>query len=295
MPELTFPFQPRAYEHRQLHAMIFLAVGVHAVMILGFISHNTSTPPLAHSRPLEITFVTQQSDQAPEEAHFLAPVHQLGGGEQYNDTPLSQPSSTSFVEHSYEQPNPEPNTLTTLPRPSTAMISRRDNESVPLDQEQEHEMLTQAELTTLNKQLQQQYSELANSTAAAPVINHPETATQRRRQISAASHQARDAAYLANWRQYIEQIGNHNYPDEAKRAHLFGELRLLVAIKQDGSLERVELRQSSGHKVLDEAAIRIVQLAAPFEPLPASISKDTDILEIIRTWRFLPKQQGSSH
>jgi protein TonB len=85
----------------------------------------------------------------------------------------------------------------------------------------------------------------------------------------------------------VERIGNLNYPDEARRANLLGQLVLTVAVKRDGSVERIDVVQSSGHTVLDEAAIRTVRLAEPFGPLPDT--KDgTDILHITRTWQFLP-------
>jgi len=84
----------------------------------------------------------------------------------------------------------------------------------------------------------------------------------------------------------VERIGNLNYPDEAKRKQLSGNLLLDVAINPDGTLNSVNVVRSSGHKVLDDGAIRIVKLAAPFAPFPDDIRRTTDILHIIRTWQF---------
>ena len=81
-------------------------------------------------------------------------------------------------------------------------------------------------------------------------------------------------------------IGNLNYPDEARRRQIYGKLQLSVAIRADGSVESVEVNRSSGHRILDAAAMRIVRLTAPFSPLPPDIRKDTDILVITRTWTF---------
>ena len=77
---------------------------------------------------------------------------------------------------------------------------------------------------------------------------------------------------------------------EARRKQLYGELRLMVAVKADGSLDEVRILKSSGFRVLDDAAIRIVQLAAPFAVFPPELRVDTDVLEIVRTWRF---EQGN--
>lgn len=120
-----------------------------------------------------------------------------------------------------------------------------------------------------------------------------ETTHLRKRTISAAAHESKDAAYLAKWQLYIEQFGNTHYPQSALQNNLQGNLRLLVAVNKDGSLHAVNIRQSSGSALLDAAAINIVTLAAPFEPLPPEIAKDTDVLEIIRTWQFLGKLSTS--
>ena len=107
--------------------------------------------------------------------------------------------------------------------------------------------------------------------------------------ISAASHQAKDAEYLANWQNYIEKYGNDHYPKSILNSNLQGNVRLLVAVNRDGSLNSVSVRQSSGIPTLDEAAVNIVFNAAPFEPLPNNLAEDIDVLEIIRTWQFRGK------
>ncbi|MFN6961938.1 MAG: energy transducer TonB, partial [Rhodocyclaceae bacterium] len=107
----------------------------------------------------------------------------------------------------------------------------------------------------------------------------------KRKFIGARVEEYRFAQYVEDWRQKVERVGNLNYPAEA-RGKLYGSLILTVAIKSDGSLERVELNRSSGHKVLDDAAQRIVRLAAPFAAFPENIRRDTDIIEITRTWTF---------
>ena len=84
----------------------------------------------------------------------------------------------------------------------------------------------------------------------------------------------------------VERVGNLNYPDAARRQQLEGELVLDVAVRADGSVADVTVLRSSGHKMLDDGAVRIVRIAAPFEEIPESLRRDYDILHIIRTWRF---------
>ena len=108
----------------------------------------------------------------------------------------------------------------------------------------------------------------------------------RRKWISASTREHRFATYMDAWRRKVEQVGNLNYPEEAERRGLTGDLLLDVAIRPDGTVEEITLRRSSGERVLDEAAIRIVEIAAPFSEFPEDIAEDVDILHIERTWIF---------
>ena len=119
----------------------------------------------------------------------------------------------------------------------------------------------------------------------AQVQPTPATNTRVRRIDAAAPETVTDAYYLDAWRRKVERIGQLNYPQEARQRQLYGTLRLLVSIEPDGALRDVRLLASSGHDVLDEAALGIVRLAAPFAPLPPAM-QELDLLEIDRTWRF---------
>ena len=92
--------------------------------------------------------------------------------------------------------------------------------------------------------------------------------------------------YLEAWRQKVERVGNMNYPAAARDQKIYGQLRMTVSIKSDGSVESIEINKSSGAKVLDDAAINIVKLAAPYAAFPPEMKKNTDILGITRTWTF---------
>ena len=105
--------------------------------------------------------------------------------------------------------------------------------------------------------------------------------------VGARASEVRYAMYVEDWRQKIERIGNLNYPEGA-RGRIYGSLRLTVSINSDGSLAGVDLERSSGYKILDAAAERIVHLAAPYAKFPADIRKETDVLVITRTWHFAP-------
>jgi len=144
----------------------------------------------------------------------------------------------------------------------------------------QHKAKTAAELVQLSMQIAHLSAQIDRSIQAfSKKIKH--------RYVAANAREFRDAAYLDAWRAKVERIGNLNYPDEAKRRNLSGALVLDVAVKADGRLQKVMIRRSSGHKILDDAAINIVKLAAPFAPFSEEMQKDTDILHIIRGWQFL--------
>ena len=108
----------------------------------------------------------------------------------------------------------------------------------------------------------------------------------KRRFLGSRTKEASDAMYLEAWRQKVERIGNMNYPEAARNQKLYGQLRMTVSIKADGSIEKIVIDKSSGSKILDEAAKNILNLAAPYAKFSAEMQKNTDILDITRTWTF---------
>jgi periplasmic protein TonB len=116
----------------------------------------------------------------------------------------------------------------------------------------------------------------------------------KRKFIGARTAEYRFARYVEEWRAKVERVGNQNYPEAAKQRDLHGSLQLTVAIKTDGQIESVEINKSSGHKILDAAAVHIVELAAPFAAFSSDMQKDTDVLHITRTWTFTRADQLTS-
>jgi periplasmic protein TonB len=108
----------------------------------------------------------------------------------------------------------------------------------------------------------------------------------RRKFIGARTQGALEAQYLDAWRQRIERVGTANFPEEAKRQGLFGTVMVTVAVRADGSVEKIDIDRSSGSPILDAAVERIVQLASPFKAFPDALHKEADILHITRNWSF---------
>lgn len=285
---ITAPDHP-AMPSDRLGLTLLLATALHAVVILGV----TFTPGLLERAqmgkhpPLQITLVHQRSEKAPDTAEFLAQANLEGGG--IHDERL-RPQSPAFTP--LPLPQPGASTAVTLPAaPPSASEPPREKpltqrESVQLVQEsaagakRPPQPLTAEELMARSMEI---------ATLSAEISQSMEAYSQRdkHRYISAQAREYRDAAYLDSWRAKIERIGNLNYPEEAKRRGISGSLLLDVAINADGSINSITLLRSSGYKILDDAAARIVRLAAPFSPFPEELHSDTDVLHITRTWEFL--------
>lgn len=135
-------------------------------------------------------------------------------------------------------------------------------------------------------------AELARAVAASdaapqvPALGRFNSASRTLRLTTGASARADFAYYLRSWRRKVERIGRLNYPRQAQQQGIVGSLRLLVVLSADGALQNARVLESSGHRVLDEAALAIVYLAAPYAPFSPSMREAADVLEIERTWQF---------
>lgn len=264
---------------------IFLALLLHAILLA---VHFDFRPPSPASMGLEITLAQFKSEKAPDKADFLAQQNQEGSGTEAEKLAPATRDPAPFadnqvkpvqpVEQVAAQPvvQPEKRVVTTAgkSRQRTTTVIKENTEVTEERPESQVSLWQRSiEIASLEAQLREQQQTHAKR--------------PRKRQLTAASaKEARDAYYLDGWRQKVETVGNLNYPAEARRRQIYGRLRMMVAVKADGSLHDVRIMQSSGQKVLDDAALRIVQLAAPFQPFPPDLRKDTDILEIVRTWQF---------
>jgi len=205
-------------------------------------------------------------------------------------TPVLTQDQVETPEKFLSKPSVEP-----PPEPDVRSVRKAENRPEPQPQPQAQpetppqttQALTAATLVSRS---------LAMASLSAEIDRRLQAYAKRpkRKWITARTREHKYAAYMEAWRQKVERVGNLNYPDEARRANLSGNLLLDVALRPDGSVDEIILRRSSGKKVLDDAAIRIVNLAAPFARFPKNIAEDTDILHVERTWQFLSGNRFSS-
>ncbi|HHL45682.1 MAG TPA: energy transducer TonB [Gammaproteobacteria bacterium] len=275
----------------RLGLTLFLAVALHMIFILG-LSFDLELLVFPEESPLptmEITLVHSRSEEAPEDADYLAQANQRGGG---NTPEKVRPSSQNFNPLPIPKQGDAPSTQQAAspqaqqdPLPTMQMMTvEQSDRAIPeLDEKMETpsrpEQITSAKLIESSK-------EVASLDAEIRQLKETLAKLPREKHLNANTREYKYAAYMDAWRSKVERIGNLNYPDEAKSRQLYGRLLLDVVINADGSVKRIDLLRSSGHKILDDAAIRIVTLAAPFAPFPEHIRKDFDVLHITRTWVF---------
>lgn len=264
---------------------VFLSACAHAIVILGI--GFTYLEEISSEGTMEITMAQYRSEIAPDDADFLAQENQTGSGTLDEEAAPSSPFASDFYDDLIQEVNPVPQVpeiIDDVNIQDTAVLSSIQNEDrvrQQLDNVEDEGILsnrsTTEELSLAIASLQAQLDLRQQRYAKRP----------RKYTISSAStKKSQDALYLDKWRRRIEAVGNINYPEEARRRQLYGSLRMLVALLPNGEVESIRILRSSGHSILDQAAIEIVNLAAPFEPFPAELRAEADILEIIRTWRF---------
>lgn len=269
----------RATPADRLGLAVFLATLLHALVILGIsFEPDKSAPPLPPT--LDITLVPTRSATAPKDADYLAQANQDGGGNVPEHVRPRSPPPRS--EPPVEQlPAPETPTEEQTATHSKAPALKHEQQAAQPPKLSATQLIDRSmEIASLNAEL----SESVQAYAQRP----------REKRISARTREYKYASYMSAWVNKVERIGTLNFPDEARRRHLSGGLLLDVALNADGTVNNIAILRSSGHRVLDDAALRIVRLAAPYAPFPPTIRANTDVLHIIRSWEFLDSNQLST-
>ena len=266
---------------------VFLSICVHAIIILGVGFFYLEE--LNSQTTLEVTMAQYRSELAPEDADFLAQENQTGSGVLDEAAAPSTPFESDFNDDTIQEvlPIPQaPDIINDAELRDIAIISTLDEEDLISQQLDELEPDKQQPLT--DKAAKDELSLAITSLQAQLDLRRQAYAKRPRRYTisSAATQKSHDALYLDTWRRRIEAVGNINYPSEARRQQIYGSLRMLVALLPTGEVDEIQILQSSGYSILDQAASEIVKLAAPFQPFPEAMRAEADILEIIRTWRF---------
>lgn len=277
---------PQITDNDRLGMTLFLAAVFHGIVILG-ITFSISPPAESESLPtLDVILVQTQNPSEAEDAKYLAQVSQQGGG---NSEEQSRPTDLFTAPSLSKNPGMAMATsqqqLASQKQVEEVALLHQDNSSYSIDTDVEKQNPNKA--TLLNRQNQNQNSKQARLAHELSTQIQNQAEKTRTRYLNSSTREFVPATYMRQWINRVERIGNLNYPDQARREKLSGTLILDVVINADGELVKTDLRQSSGHQILDDAAKRIVQLAAPYSPFPPKLRQQADVIHITRSWEFL--------
>ncbi len=301
LPYLSLLHQGRV-SHVTLHSnenlitAFFITVLVHSAIIFGI--SFTIPPPTNPSsqQTLDIVLVKTESEKPPEDPDYLAQADQMGGGnlkekaKPTSKNPGETPSEGNALENRPEAaPTPEPEIIETQSilssvKPSELKAKKLITKKNPVPKKPA--LITADYIADLQQQIvdmEAEFDEQNKMYAKRPKATY----------ITASTRRTPDAMYLSHWTKKIEQIGNLNYPDKARRNKLEGQLILTVSLAPDGHIINIRISKSSGHKILDDAAKRIVELAAPFAAIPQNVLQGNNRLVITRTWQFSHSSEKS--
>ena len=279
-------------QNYRLSYTVAIALAMHMVIIFWLVFNAESK---AHVAPqMEVTLSYHQSDEAPEDASFIAQSNQQGSGEAekndelttlyqspFNDAainPVSPVTPIAIPEiEKHEQQIVELRIITTTGNAERSLVKKE----TPIDEidvsEDDNEEKT---LTELSQEIASLEARLADK--QQQFTRKPRVLTLS----SASTIEAADANYVHQWRDRVESVGNRYYPQLARNKSLYGDVRLLVKLKANGVVEEISILASSGSEILDRAAIESIRLASPFDPFPKSLANKYDRIDVIRTWQF---------
>jgi protein TonB len=274
---------PKVSSNDRISFTLLLAIAFHALIILGLgfeLIRSHSAPPST----IEVILTKTQNVDTPEDAKVIAEHNQVQSGSVDFDSRPTSPSVTKkALQGNNQTSSPEMTENTTRSAENEMMVHQNDPEGEKFSRRvtsEENPKIDQKELRKNQQSVAQLVSELNREKqlyAKRPRINHVDT-------LSAKS--AVEAKYIKDWVQKVEIIGNINYPRQAKQEKLSGTLILSVLVNYDGSVISSTVQQKSGERLLDDAAIKVVRLSAPFKQFPTEMREQYDQLMITRTWVY---------
>jgi periplasmic protein TonB len=261
-----------------------ISVAIHAI-ILSIHFAPIVIKDLGRQSPLEVALVNAKTKEKPTKADVLAQANLDGGGNTDQDRRAKSPLPVLPKDSAQNEITVATQKLDELERQAKEMLTAmRATQSVAIAP-RAPEAAERPELPTSNEMMQRTLEAMRLEAQIAKDMDAYQK-RPKRKFVGARAEEYRFARYVEDWRLKVERVGNLNYPEAARSKKLYGSLLLTVSIRADGTVEHVEVSKTSGHRILDAAAVKIVEMAAPYATFPPDIRRDTDILHITRTWSF---------
>ncbi len=289
------PLSSADWDDRFTKAILVSAI-LHVLVIFG-IQFKAANPKLFEpsTPPLEVVLVNARTEAKPLKADVLAQHNLDGGGNVDDDRQAKSPLPASEREQAMSAEAEFNARVQALEKQTQAMLQQlRSDYATPAQQPLAAPEPRPPAPAPAPADLVARSLEMARLQARIDQNMDEYQKRPRRMFVGARAQEFTFAQYVEDWRLKVERVGNMNYPEAAKRNRLYGTLVLTVNIHDDGSLESVQIERSSGSKILDQAAINIVEMAAPYARFPEAMRKKVDILGITRSWAFTRSDQLTS-
>lgn len=275
----------------------FISALFHAVVILGI---SFKLPEIAAventDNTLDVVLINSANNETPTDAQTVSTADNQGGGrdDQEATSPLPyKPVNVAPIESIKLTADQELQTTLSPDKLITALESEMavapknpDKTRLKVEQQQRGEdkittkSVRQLERERLIAKLQQNWQDYQKK--------------PRKEFLSPTTKRNEAARYLDEWRKRVEQVGNANYPIQAKAKSLSGSLIITVELNRNGTISSIAVIKPSPHKVLNDAALRFVRDASPYASFPEYLDKSIDLLVITRAFHFLGNNRLSS-
>jgi protein TonB len=281
---LAFPFPPQ--HSGTFYVALAISVVAHALVLLIHFQFPDALSSKHAAPAIEVVLVNSKSAKRPERADALAQANLDGGGnteaqrQAKSNLPVlpDMPEDAQLALEARRVQQLESDAQHLLAQMKAGSFAT-DPSTMPVKQPERSDAPDDSDLPDRSLEIARLEAQIAKEWEAYQKL-------PKRKFIGARTQGVVYAEYVDQWRQKIERVGTANFPDEARRQGTYGNVLVTVAIRADGSVEKIEIDRSSGSRVLDQAVARIVQLSGPFKPFPAAVKRETDVLHITRNWAF---------
>lgn len=283
---------PQVTSNDRLGMTVFFALLFHGIVILGITFISTPSAKQKIPPSLDVILVNTSNSETPDKADYLAQTSQDGGGNSEEKVRRTDLFSAPTLSR-------QPGMAQLQTKAQQTPVKKQESKKAFITQNKSsHKVKSQKKISnkeTLEQILkpEQQNRRAARMAEELSLTLQEFSQKPKEKFLNSRTKEYIAATYMRSWIDKVERLGNADYPDAAIRAKLNGTLILDVVINSDGTLKEINLRRSSGHQILDDAAKRIVKMSSPFAPFPAKLHKQADIIHITRSWEFQSNQLKS--
>ena len=270
----------------RLPPMLFLAALIHGILIIGITFNAMIDDVLSEAVSLEVTIVADpdNSFERLDDASYLAQASQIGGGNTEEQSRPAAPLESSVpVDNAGDENGDGLEDAFVQDQTADELLSTVSEQEKRVNNTPREEPTPTESMAALMEAGAEASLPLPQDMRANFLVRDE---NRQRILISADTKESNIAGYVDRWKRKIESVGGRYLPEQTALQGLSGSPTLEVTIAASGQLSEVIIRESSGSRLLDQAALNILRRAAPFDPFPEAVRADYPELNFVYKWRF---------